>query len=134
MMGNKTMTDFPQLPTYQARWAPIYWEPIMGSGERLTAIIGATGDDGATNVIQSIRSDTLPCMYGAQARNVQGLLDLVLKSFQNHLATYRQFSGWKPPLGGFYLGPIYEARSNTLQGVFRQAMVRMARVHASLLQ
>jgi hypothetical protein len=27
---------FPEMPTYQGYWQPIYFEPVVGSGERIT--------------------------------------------------------------------------------------------------
>lgn len=102
----------------------------MGSGERLTALIGALGADGAVDVIQSIRPDTIPCMYGSQAKNVNGFLSIALESLRSHLASFHEFSGWSSPVGGFYLGPVAEARSDTLQGVFRQAIQMTASLSA----
>jgi len=124
------LSAFPRLPAYQARWSPVYWEPVMGSGERLTALIGAIGADGMVEVIQSIRPDTLTCMYGAQAKNVKGLLSLGGSSLRHHLESFREFSGWTAPVGGFSLGPVFEARSDTLAGVFRQAIQLSASLSA----
>lgn len=123
-------SGFPRLPAYQARWAPVYWEPIRGSGERLTALIGAVGADGAVEVIQSIRPDALNGMYGAKAKNAQGFLTLGLSSLRQHLETFREFSGWTAPISGFSLGSVFEARSDTLSGVFRQAIQLSASLSA----
>ncbi|MBK8752254.1 MAG: hypothetical protein IPL99_11710 [Candidatus Competibacteraceae bacterium] len=101
-----------------------------GSGERLTALIGVMGADGAVEVIQSIRPDTLDCMYGACAKNAKGFLDLGMASLRCHLQTFREFSGWTAPVGGFSLGPIFEARSDTLFGVLRQAIQLSASLSA----
>ncbi|MBK8754923.1 MAG: hypothetical protein IPL99_26305 [Candidatus Competibacteraceae bacterium] len=45
-----------------------------------------------------------------------------MASLRCHLQTFREFSGWTAPVGGFSLGPIFEARSDTLFGVLRQAI------------
>ncbi len=37
---------FPELPTYKGVWHPIYLEPIVGSGERVTvAVVAIAGRD-----------------------------------------------------------------------------------------
>ncbi|MBK8536084.1 MAG: hypothetical protein IPL59_13705 [Candidatus Competibacteraceae bacterium] len=53
-----------------------------------------------------------------------------MASLRCHLQTFREFSGWTAPVGGFSLGPIFEARSDTLFGVLRQAIQLSASLSA----
>lgn len=113
---------FPDWPTYRARYARVVWEPVLGSGERLTALIGARGADGRIKVIQAIRPAVLEAAFGARSANACGLLRLVGESLGDHLKRCGEFTGWTPPLDGFWVEAPVDALGDDLDGVLRQAI------------
>jgi hypothetical protein len=51
-----------------ATWTPIYWQPVMGSGERIMA--GAIVDyDNEITAHRLISNDVLKTLYGSSAKN-----------------------------------------------------------------
>jgi hypothetical protein len=117
---------FPPLPVYAGNWAPLYLEPMMGSGERLTVAVAALGYDGAVRVIQAIAPELLDCMYGTRAAQVQGLITLTMHSLSRHLGAQLSFEQWQAPLSHIYLGKPSEARADTLSGLLRQGLALTA--------
>lgn len=122
---------FPGPAAYRARYAPVLWEPIAGSGERLTALIGARGADERIKVVQAVRPEVLEVAFGARAANACGLLRLVGESLVDHLQRCGEFAGWTPPLDGFFEGAPVEGAGDDLDGVLRQA-IRLRAAFGSL--
>lgn len=87
--------DFPKLPGYQATWAPVYFEPIVGSGERVVCALVARGLDGAVasqNVFDAIRG-------GANMERVAELKTVgerVRESLETHIRQGGNFDSWTP--------------------------------------
>lgn len=112
----------PDRPLYRACRASVLWEPMLGSGERLTAVIGALGADGQVRVIQAIRPEVLEAAFGARSEHALGLLRLVGESLGDHLERRGDFAGWAPPLAGFFVGAPVDAWGDDLDGALRQAV------------
>jgi hypothetical protein len=121
----------PELPNYQARYRPIYFEPMVGSGERFTIAIMAQGQGGETRVIQTLSPKKMQCMYGEQAATVINLVMLAIDSAHRHLETGADLADWQPPFAGIYPGPIQSTRSNAeMEGVLFQALTSYASLYS----
>jgi len=70
-------SDFPSFPKYEADWAPIYLEPIVQSGERLTIAVVAKSSTGVDGCL-AISDKALKCLYGASAAGMQKMMELAL--------------------------------------------------------
>ncbi len=118
---------FPALPAQTFQGAPLYLEPMMGSGERLTALVAVVG---ATDVqvIPSIRPAVIRAMYGDKSLNFNGLVSLLKESLQDHLRKWRSFDGWRSPLNSACLGEIRPLLADDAQHALRQLIL----LHASL--
>ena len=101
-------TGFPALPTYAGCWCPVYWAPMIGSGERLAAWIIARGDDGQTCLRRTIRNEVLSTAFGQE--KADGLLSMFafveesLKCWLSNASPYTDQCEWESPLTGFRLG------------------------------
>ena len=113
---------FPELPTYSAKWVPIYFEPILFSGEKITIAVGVKGADGAIRVAQVLRENILTCMYGKKSKNAQSIIDWSVKSLEDHLNSQGNFEDWKAPFEGISIGDVHEALDDDIQGVIYQGM------------
>lgn len=72
------LEDLKGFPSFEARWAPVYLEPIVQSGERLT--IGVVGR--ANNEVEgrlTVTDQALRCLYGEAAPGIRNLIELALK-------------------------------------------------------
>ncbi|MDD0471371.1 hypothetical protein PFI49_11225, partial [Streptococcus pneumoniae] len=58
---------FPPAPNVQAIWAPLYIEPMHGSGERIVIATAAVDGSGAFHVQATLSGRVLQCMYGDRA-------------------------------------------------------------------
>ncbi len=71
--------DFPPGPGHEFRGAPVYLEPMMGSGERLAIAAAVTGQS-MYAVEGLVRPETAECLYGAKAPAFLGLVEAITRS------------------------------------------------------
>jgi len=113
---------FPELPSYKGYWQTIYLEPIVGSGEKIAIASVATGDDAQFKIIQSIRSELLECLYGAQSVNISGMIKWVIESAYKELNSNKNLSNWQAPFDGIICGKRVRAFDENIDGILRQSI------------
>ncbi|SKC22505.1 hypothetical protein SAMN05216168_4540 [Kosakonia radicincitans] len=116
------MKSAPDFPTFEAKWAPVYFEPIMGSGERFTIIIAAYSKNGTYRVCNAIRPHVVKAMYGEKHNHFNELIEIIIRSLESYLKEKNTFEGWVSPFIGAELGNINSAQSSDMTGVLRQAI------------
>ncbi|MDW7782283.1 hypothetical protein [Morganella morganii] len=109
-------------PLYSASWVPIYFEPMMGSGEKFTVVIAAIGCDGAVRVCNTIRPHVIKAMYGNKHTQFNSLINVIINSLNSHLSEQRNFHEWVSPISGVNVGDITKSQSTDMTGVLRQAI------------
>lgn len=119
---NSLADHFVSTRQYIGQWAPIYYEPVSLSGERITIGIAALGADKVARVHQTLRNDILHCLYGEQAERIAEMIQWVCASVQQHLDTHHRFEGWQSPLHGGFMAKARPARSQDLGGIIRQGI------------
>ncbi|EMC7820545.1 hypothetical protein ACOCGX_001286 [Vibrio cholerae] len=119
---NRFYTKFPPLPLYRGNWGAIQIEPIIGSGERITIAVCATGEDGNFKVVQSLSDDVLDLLYRNQKQNMIDLIQLVKRSIHSHLSSDGQLSTWKPPFKGVELSKVNESLDIDIDGIIAQGL------------
>lgn len=85
-------------------WRPLYWEPVSGTGERMT--VGAVyryGDTWAARRI--LRDDVLTCLYGKAANGACKLIDHGLSLFLAAATAAQSLEDLSVSLGGLHPGP-----------------------------
>lgn len=115
-------TSAQRAPNFTANWAPVYLEPMMGSGEKFTVIIAAYSEDGSVRVCNAIRPHVVKAMYGNKSNNFNSIIELIIQSLESHLKKYNNFSGWVSPIVAARLGEVSHAQSSDMTGVLRQAV------------
>jgi hypothetical protein len=118
---------FPPRPAHRFATAPIYLEPMVGSGERLCVLAAVQGESGA-DAAAMISLDMAECLYGAQAKSLMGFIEILRADLQRHFAAGLPLAGWVPILEGARLGAVVEARADDVP----MAVRLVARSHASL--
>ena len=118
---------FPELPKYAGDWCAVYYTPISGSGERLTAFVVARGEDGQVCLRPTIRQDVLNVAFGDQAPGVSQMLSLVKESLIAWAASLPdQEIAWRSPFLGFAMGPWRKALANNVRQIAAQGVVMEA--------
>jgi hypothetical protein len=86
---------------YRGQWAPLYLEPIPGSGERITFAVAILNQDGKPHIERLLRPDVLRLMYGPKARHLAAMFDMAEHNVAEALTAGRPV---EPVLQGFFLG------------------------------
>lgn len=120
--------DFPERrDAVQGEWAPIYIEPIVGSGERICiGVVAVNG--GASLVVPVVSLERLECIYGKG-------VDAILLASRVAVEYTREALGkqgaqalktWKAPMDGLYIGATVRAEGNTLEEIGRTGVTASA--------
>lgn len=127
----KSNFSFPNLPIFKAEVMPIYWEPVMGSGERFTALLAAIGEDGEFVVVSTISQPTLKILYNNQSILGTRILSWIADSLKTYVGRNNSLLGWEAPLSGIYMGERIELLGNDLQDVINQAKTLYSSLYSS---
>lgn len=112
---------FPLEPGHRAVWAPIYLEPMYGSGERIVAAVVALDSIRAHHVELTLRPQTLRCMYGDRGELIMSIAELVQETLQDHLALGGSLESWLPPVHTCFVGPVRNAIGTDLPSIAARA-------------
>lgn len=118
---------FPAIPAHRFLTAPIFMEPIIGSGERLCVLAAAHGPEGSV-VAPLIAPEVAECLYGDQADSLLGFMRIARESLQQHFEQGCPIGDWSPPFSGLSVGAALEAYADSPAMAARG----VARMHASL--
>lgn len=117
---------FPSTPSLQAEWAPLYIEPLHGSGERFVVAVVCCDDTGRGDAKVAVRPTVLKCMYGDQGGQVLGLADLAIESFHDHVFSGGKLGTWLPPSKNCHLGLVRIAYGESLGSILNQGIALTA--------
>lgn len=99
-------------------WAPIFWEPVDGTGERLT--IGAVVRfSGTVSAHRFLRDDVLDSLFGKSANNVRNLMDSALNMIR--IIAEHDFNSIKKPMSGFEVGEPRFTQPKSVNDALRSA-------------
>jgi hypothetical protein len=114
------METGPQLemdtPRIGARFSPVYWEPMEGSTERITALVAIEPDPGQSNLIPAahliLSLKRLKGMLGvARGNSAFGILNDVAEFMSSRLAAGLTLEELDAPFGGFVVGKARSIRA-----------------------
>lgn len=86
------------------------FELSPGTGEWITSHI-AVSDESGHAVRQIVRTSVLKAMFGSSSKGFQGMLDLVQRALEDHLAEGSKLEQFVAPLEGFVLTPLQVAHA-----------------------
>jgi len=116
------LSIFPAKPVYAGKWWSVSFEPIIGSGERINAIIVVRGTDGKLDIIQSIRDEVLDSIYGTKSDAIKEMISWVKNSLRTHLNSHPHLEQWVSPVSGFIISRNADALDDSLSGILQQAV------------
>lgn len=99
---------FPPLPAYLGHVAPVYFEPLAGSGERFCITVLAVGEDGKATAVSAING-RLPCL-GEVGASIAGFGGRVAAHFIRHVAEGNDPGEWHPPYRQMQIGAWLRTR------------------------
>lgn len=124
------MLQFPETPKYRAQATHILWEPMIGSGERISAAVALVDHANDVRVISLLSQDILSLLYGGQGGNASGLIGLMTDSLKGFLKSGRDIREWLPPVSGFTAAPMQEYAGFSASDIMDQ----VAGLHSSLFK
>jgi hypothetical protein len=113
---------FPASPDYKGCWHSILLEPIIGSGERITVLVVAIGNNTEFKIEQTVRRELLDCLYGTQSFKMQNMIDYLTESIEKELKQSGNLSRWTPPFAGVHLNDAIDAADHNIEGMLCQAV------------
>ena len=116
--------DFPKRrDAVHGEWAPIYIEPVVGSGERICVGVAAVNDSAAL-VVPVVAVDRLECIYGNGVDAILLASRVALEYTRDTLGKHgvRALKTWKAPMDGLYIGPGVRSEGATLEEIARTGM------------
>lgn len=113
---------FPEVPRYKGTWVPVYLEPMVGSGERITVAVAALAHNGEHRVIQAIRNELIDCLYGSKSDDFQDMVGWVIESLNAYIKSHRSLEDWVPPFDGVVLGNQKTGIDYDMNGLLKQAI------------
>lgn len=105
-----------------AKWIPLYWEPVKGTGERLMAGVIAQFD-GDWIKEKIIRDEILDSLYGKQSANPKILINQGLSTALDLISNvgFEFAIQHSPEILGLYLGKYRETEALSTKDLMRQA-------------
>jgi hypothetical protein len=123
----KIDTNFPALPARSYSSAPIYFEPMLGSGERIT-VAGVVINEQEVLVTRLISPEIAEALYGKQGRNFINLIDRALLSINTQIIQSHSLKGLLAPISGIQIGDATIVYADDVH----HALAQIASLHASL--
>lgn len=108
--------DFPPPRSeIRASWAPVYFEPIMGSGERFGVGIAVVGELDFV-VLTAPGLSKLDLLYGSSGSDVVFMVNAALEGLSSDLAErgVAALTAPRPGAAGLHIGPVRDGAGPTL--------------------
>lgn len=115
-------------PPCVARYCPVFWEPIAGTGERIVALVCLEPHESSSKVVSAGTHPVLPverlrAMLGRQRGNAtHNVLREVASFMTERQAAGMPISELDSPFQGFAVGPIAMARGYTVEQLLNAAV------------
>lgn len=121
------MAFHPRRSQCQATWAPLFIEPVVGSGERLCIGV-AVANQNEFLVVPVAALDRLACLYGQEAGAILFASELATKTLTEHLARGgpASLADWLPPVEGIFMGQPRPGAGESISDVARTALMQSA--------
>lgn len=110
---------FPDAPKYKAKWKPVYFEPIVDSGERITILI-IIQDGSETKYFEALHNNVIENLYGNKANSFKNLVKYIKDQLSKNNGELNNC------IEGVYEGKWYHASSLDILGLVRQALIKSA--------
>ncbi|MCH7330234.1 hypothetical protein [Acinetobacter modestus] len=111
--------EFPEAPSFKAEWKPIYFEPIVNSGEKIVILI-VVKNNNELNYFEALHDSVIDSLYGAKALPFKNLVKYIKSQLELNLGELNDC------IEGVHSGHWRNASSVNLNGIVRQGLKRTA--------
>lgn len=120
-MSTTTHNSFePVFPDLEATWAPVYLEPVVESGERLTiGVVATDGREIASSL--AINERALQCLYGESASGMLAMMEMALRKAE-HYAKSGFDTSFSSGIHGVLMGPARDGIGDSLEDIVSQGI------------
>lgn len=108
---------FPQDPPIVAEWQPIFLEPIINSGEKITVLILIKDNQNKFTINRVVDESVLKFLYGKSSDQIAGLIEYLERTIKNPF-------DWDVPFDGVHPGPWRTATDFSHEGILQQALAQ----------
>jgi len=115
---------------YQARWAPILLEPVVGTGERITVAILVDQGNGL-RVFPALRPAFIQAAFGDSAEDFRSLMEILGQSLEQRMFSESSLADWERPFDGLILGEFSSAAGSSTQDIVESAISLSSSFHWS---
>jgi hypothetical protein len=115
-----------QVPPLSGHWIPLYIEPIVGSGERLTIAIAFQVNNQKFEIKQVIRQEVIDGIFGSSASGFTGIVDAIVEYYKSKCESIQNISSVKPPFVGIIIGSLTPFYAADMNGIMFQAVTASA--------
>lgn len=109
-------------PLIKGEWMPLYFEPILMSGERITIAVAAISENNDTIVFNTLQLPIIKAMYKERAEEIIGLIDFITDSLRQFVIENKTLRNWIPPLTGVIKGKITPAEGIEFKHIVNQGI------------
>lgn len=117
---------FPPLPKASGEYKTVFIEPIALSGERIAACAIARLSTGEHRVMQTIPSATLVCMYGSQAKAMEGLIRTIINDVNVWLDQELPLSDYQSPFSNTFCSETYSLNADNIEQLLQASIQNTA--------
>ncbi len=104
----------PKQKSPRASWAPVLFEPIPGSEERLTIAVAAIDTEGDYRCQAIINPKVVKTVFQGTSGYVKDVVSVTIDSCESFLGSNGNLNAWEPPLDGVYLGKVQDVDISSL--------------------
>ena len=115
--------NFPAIPSdwIEIEWAPVFIEPILGSGERMVAgLVGIA--HGSVVTLPAVSPATALQLFGSNGAQLAALIDEVLEDAYVCLRSQPDLRTWTPLFEGVEVGGVSKAKGRTPQEALKRVL------------
>jgi len=105
-----------------ASWAPVLFEPIPGSEERLTIAVAAVNAEGDYRCQATINPKMVKTVFQGECGFVKDVVSLTIANCEAFLGSNRELEAWEPPLDGVFLGKVQDVEVSSLDELISYAV------------
>lgn len=113
----------PTKHTVRAKWAPLYYYPVLGSQDRLSvAVVAITEDGSQVAVVEAPGLQRMYCLFGEKAEAPLKIVKIAIDALKRDIAERRIFAltDPKPLFTGFEFGELRAGSGFSLYEIAKQ--------------
>jgi hypothetical protein len=121
---NEKLSFPPRRDAVSGHWAPIYIEPMVGSGERLTIGVAVTSSSGVL-VVPVLGLTRMKCVYGDENDALIYAASTALDGLRQSLSAAGEdgLRRWRSPFEGILMGEIRRGAGQSMEDIARTGMM-----------